>query len=521
MRSFLICILTVVAAHHILAQQSGSQFTRTGIINANNVKTVFGNWGVIGQPAQMENRGAWLYPTNGYIGDLSFMVGVELPGETPTIHSVITCPFYPLRQAASDDIDPITGAWWTFQPITGFFNPTQSGVATNTDKSTWPSSWPDRPDLKDSSGNLPWDGLFGTNRFFFDQESYFVVDDNNDERFNFAANNSFGVAYVPDSTNPARHGQGIRVSVRLIESNHPLLKDALFLVYDIKNEGSQNYSKVVFGQLMGNYIGVTSTEDYGEYNNDVSSLFKGSNFVLNSNFGDTTANPLWVGRIGKFGHAFVEAPNNNHLASYDCFSPSNQVRLGDDEWLWQRLTPGTFQMPATFQDSLHPASGEDADYLCGTEYFSISSGTTKRIAVVLAYGYSEEEIELKVELARMMWNLQFDSSSASSRVALGNFPSGETVSGMQTIHWTTSMTNSTADIWFTPDAGRNWTKLAAGIPNNGSYNWNTATVSDCSFGMLRILVKDSTGHAYGYQIAPHCLPSTIRATAHRQCRFLT
>jgi len=503
MRSLYICILTVVTISHILAQQSGSQFTRTGIINANNAKTVFGNWGVIGQPAEMENRGAWLYPTNGYIGDLSFMVGVELPGEPQVIHSVITCPFYPTqRPAATQDRDPITNNWWTFEPVTGFFNPNQGGVATNTDKSTWPSSWPDRPDLKDSSGSLPWNGLFGTNRFFFDQESFYVVDDNNDLHFSIAANNSFGVAFKPDSTNSARNGQGIRVSVRLIESNYPLLKDVLFLTYDIKNEGTHDYSKVVFGQLMGNYIGVTSTEDYGEYNNDVMSLFKGSNFVLNSNFVDTTPNPLWVGRIGKFGHAFVEAPNNNHIASYNCLDPSNQVSLGNDELLWQQLTPGTYKTPAAFQDSLHPTSGEDADYLCGTEYFSIASGTTKRIATVLAYGYSKEEIELKVELARMMWNLQFDSSSASSKVTLADFTSGDTVSGTQTIRWTTALSNSTADIWFTPDAGRNWTKLVAGIPNNGSFDWNTSAVSDCSFGMIRILVKDSTGHARGYSDSP-------------------
>ena len=359
------------------------------------------------------------------------------------------------------------------------------------------------------------------NRFFFDQELilWLMITTTNDSTSQPIIPRC---CLLPDSTNPARHGQGIRVSVRLIESNHPLLKDALFLVYDIKNEGSQNYSKVVFGQLMGNYIGVTSTEDYGEYNNDVSSLFKGSNFVLNSNFGDTTANPLWVGRIGKFGHAFVEAPNNNHLASYDCFSPSNQVRLGDDESLWQRLTPGTFQMPATFQVSLHPASGEDADYLCGTEYFSISSGTTKRIAVVLAYGYLEEEIELKVELARMMWNLQFDlllgvvQSSAWQLSFRGNRKrhADDSLDNFDDKQYSRHMVYPRCRKELDKAGSRHSKQRIVQIGTQQQFLIEV-------FGMLRILVKDSTGHAYGCQIAPHCLPSTIRATAHRQCRFLT
>ena len=46
--------------------------------NGNQVKTVFGNWGVIGQPAAKGPRGAWKNPNNGYIGDVSPLIGAEI-----------------------------------------------------------------------------------------------------------------------------------------------------------------------------------------------------------------------------------------------------------------------------------------------------------------------------------------------------------------------------------------------------------------------------------------------------------
>ena len=83
-----------------------------------------------------------------------------------------------------------------------------------TDPSSWPPSWPDRlSDPVDPGWPGAWNGYFGK-RISADQESYFVMDDNNDERFNFTGNNALGIAFHPDSTNPLRNGMALEMKVR-------------------------------------------------------------------------------------------------------------------------------------------------------------------------------------------------------------------------------------------------------------------------------------------------------------------
>jgi len=73
-----ILLMTIVTSQIIFANQSGKAYRRSSIHNGNLVRTVFGNWGVIGQPREKGPRGAWLFDTNGYIGDVSPMVGAEV-----------------------------------------------------------------------------------------------------------------------------------------------------------------------------------------------------------------------------------------------------------------------------------------------------------------------------------------------------------------------------------------------------------------------------------------------------------
>ena len=55
-------------------QTSGRAYRRSAIMDGNQVRTVFGNWGVIGQPQEQGKRGSWKYPNNGYLGDVSPLV---------------------------------------------------------------------------------------------------------------------------------------------------------------------------------------------------------------------------------------------------------------------------------------------------------------------------------------------------------------------------------------------------------------------------------------------------------------
>ena len=80
-RKFLITVILIASVSNLLIGQelpSGKEYRRTAIHNGNLVRTVFGNWGVVGQPAESNPRGSWLHDNNGYIGDVSPLFGVEI-----------------------------------------------------------------------------------------------------------------------------------------------------------------------------------------------------------------------------------------------------------------------------------------------------------------------------------------------------------------------------------------------------------------------------------------------------------
>ena len=51
-----------------------------------------------------------------------------------------------------------------------------------------------------------------------------------------------------------------------------LAQDCIFWLYEVTNKSTTDYDKVVFGMLVGTYVGVTSTESNGEYDDDWSFL---------------------------------------------------------------------------------------------------------------------------------------------------------------------------------------------------------------------------------------------------------
>lgn len=315
-------LLAIIGLFFLTAEysnaQSGSQYYKSAVHNGNRVKTVFGNWGVIGQPSDSRPRGAWRFESNGYVGDVSLFVGAEvkLPGNI-SYHSVVTAPV--ARPTKNPDTSP-TGDYWTFMPVNGYFNPNQQSIAMNDDPNSWPASWPDKlSDASDPGWSGSWNGYFGK-RASANQESYFVMDDNNDIRYNFAGNNTIngtGVAFRPDSLNPTRYGLGLQVSVRGLQWNQTLAQDNIFWLYEISNQGTTTYDRVVFGMLVGTYVGVTgnTSDRYGEYDDDWSFYDVNENITYTGDWGNggkpnNSRNPFWRGPVGMVGYAFLESPGN-------------------------------------------------------------------------------------------------------------------------------------------------------------------------------------------------------------------
>jgi len=306
--------LLLLFVPYLCLAQSGREYRRYAVHNANLVKTVFGNWGVIGQPREKGPRGSWIYDNNGYIGDVSPMVGVEVTttdtaGNPVTFHSVVVCPVD--RPTTQREESP-TGKFWGFEPVAGYFNEAQEKIAMSTNPNSWPPYWPDKMDDPDDPGwPGSWNGFFGKESRA-DQESYFVMDDNNDEEFNYAHNNKFGVAFKPDSTNPFRNGLGLVVKVRGMQWKQFLAQDCIFWLYEITNTSTTDYERVVFGALVGTYVGVTGTDDSPhEYDDDWSFFDVERDLTYTGDYpDDNSRNPNWVGPVGIVGYAFLESPGN-------------------------------------------------------------------------------------------------------------------------------------------------------------------------------------------------------------------
>ena len=299
-------------------ESSGRQFRRTGIHNGNLVRTVFGNWGVVGQPSNKGPRGAWLNDNNGYIGDVSPMVGAEITtldtaGNPITFRSVVISPAN--RPTSTGGEESPGGKSWGFEPQSGYFNENQESIAISTNSNTWPSFWPNKlNDSSDPGWRGSWNGYFGKDIQNIQQESFFIMDDNNDEEFNYPQYNKWNVEFKPDSNNLSRNGLGLEVKVRGMQWQQFLAQDVLFWVYEVTNTSTVDYTNVVFGMLVGTYVGVTGTDDRPqEYDDDWSFFDVQNDITYTGDYGNNVdRNPRWVGDVGMVGYAFLESPGNSY-----------------------------------------------------------------------------------------------------------------------------------------------------------------------------------------------------------------
>lgn len=382
---FLSIIPWEIFSQQRITSRGTPNFRKVGVHRGNQVRTVFTNYGVIAQPGSEGPRGAWRYDANGYVGDVSPLVGLRLPikdyrrGANPpdgipdTIYSVIITPVD--RPGGGEGGG---GGSYTFEPIPGFANPTTQGVgkgiAMSHQPDTWPPFWPDYPswtysgepiivDGVDITPLVDWNGYFGRAQINADQESYFWMDDNNDQEVYLLYD------FLPDSMDLSRRGQAIQVSVRGLQWSNFLAQDVIFWLYNIKNDGTENYDQAVFGVLVGTYVGVETPE----WNDDVSFFDIRESITYTWDFDryiSPSANPRWLPnptQVGYIAYAFLESPGNEYDGidndadnekGYNCFVPTankfveadfspRTVRAGDklvliDKNTFQRTT---FTMP--------------------------------------------------------------------------------------------------------------------------------------------------------------------------------
>ena len=249
------------------AQRGNINQERQGLHDANRIRTLFYNYGMVGD-----------FQGN---PDLSVFHSAEVPrgiglnysdGITPYVLARVTqtngsqayimLTGFRERQARS----PITNRVMRFEPRPGYVEPDPTinvgrSIALSNDFRTWPGAanmsgmldpetnpaecWYNKRDDPDDPGWCgSWNGFFGK-RPNADQESFFVMDDNLYDAF----------AFFPDDRDRTRRGLGLRVEVRGFQWSNPQAQDVIFYHYDIVNESTTRYDDIIFGLYMDSGVG--------------------------------------------------------------------------------------------------------------------------------------------------------------------------------------------------------------------------------------------------------------------------
>ena len=174
------------------------------------------------------------------------------------------------------DLDPTGTVEWGFYPVFGYFNETGEYPALSNLPGSWPlNGWPSTGFETKWQGE--WNGRFGRGVTYADQESYYVVNDAQDQEYLGLEDD---VKYFPRpghyigdiksdvTVQPGAPwgGLGLRVSVRGFQWNNPQARDAIFWEYSIANISDYDLRDVGFGYWLDNSIGGDGDDDLGYFN---------------------------------------------------------------------------------------------------------------------------------------------------------------------------------------------------------------------------------------------------------------
>ena len=283
---------------------------RQGTHDANSVRTLFYNFGMVGD-----------YPKDPLNVDLSIFHSVEIPkgsgenysdGTTPFVLSEITQKSgskayimetgYRERQGTS----PFTNKTMRFEPRFGYFqidpaiNAARS-IAMSNDSRTWPDEWYDKlNDVDDPGWKGSWNGYFGKAPKA-DQESYCVYDDNFYDAW----------SYYPDERDNTRRGLGLRVEQRGFQWANPQAGYVIFFHYDITNESTTNYdNNIIFGLYMDSGVGGSAISKDGVAESDDDNAFYDKEAGLNLVYTWDKNGNGFKGKTGYLGYSYMETPGN-------------------------------------------------------------------------------------------------------------------------------------------------------------------------------------------------------------------
>ena len=260
---------------------------------------------------------------NKYLSDLSFLVGCDYwnPLLARSVVNVTDCK----TPRGRYEVNPSNSSeYWTWTPLEGFANPYELLLATSTNPESWPMCWPDNGSCD------TWNGVYGEDLSSLLEESVYWLDDSSNREFlrtetayRDSVAQDIWTEFFPGNPETAevpliaphwndwsRGGMGLKVSVRTMAWNTPLLQDALFLIYDIHNTGELELNHLRIGCPLGTMIGGQADMD-----DDINTAFLEENLVISSDMDDMAGDIHWVPveegvcNIGRLAFSFLETPS--------------------------------------------------------------------------------------------------------------------------------------------------------------------------------------------------------------------
>ncbi len=264
-------------------------------MEGNRLRTTIHNFGFTGRtggefPINVQTPYEWPKNTGQvYLALTAIFVGGEVIDNTGAEIKIVDVPTF--RESPE-------GTSWNFEPTPGYFNNERAtrSVATSDDKTTWPNNWPDRmSDDSDPGWEGSWNGLGGKNDFRADQEIFYRASDDLYSRY---------TTYFPDSTDMTRKGLGILMDVRTLAWSQFLVQDAIYVLHNMKNDGTQDIPKTAVSAWHADFVGGNgdSQDDISEFD-----LLSDIGFSYDS---DHRAPDFGNDPVGIIGQAFLETPGN-------------------------------------------------------------------------------------------------------------------------------------------------------------------------------------------------------------------
>ncbi|MCK9408870.1 MAG: T9SS type A sorting domain-containing protein [Bacteriovoracaceae bacterium] len=467
-------------------EKGNMQYRKRGLLDANRVRTVFGNNGEVADWFNGSILGPHLEWPKGtghrHLDGFTFMVGAKVKIiDANNTERFIT----PIETSYREEMDrdPITGTIWGFEPVPGYVNPLSTTIALSNNNNSFPSQWPAALRLS-SDWNGKWYGYNGGTANENCLETFFVVDDSRDKEYTKLPYN-----YYPIASDSDRGGLGLRVEVRGMQFQHFLLQDMIFWNYSVTNISDVNYDSTAFGVFMDPSVGSNTNDGRTNSNLNLMYFWSPSGIGLPDNY--TT---------GYLGISILHSPtaaNNKNIGSVYLGLLSDKGETGvwprNDLRMWSAMTGGIKDT------SIYNAN---ISTVVGSSVFQFPKWSTEQYDVAMILGKTLSDITMKNFVAQKVFDHHFVISDSIG--SLGNFSLAlttpteySTVSGIVNIGWNVQgAVGKTTSYLYCSRNDEEWFLVGIDTVGTGTLQWNSTLYPDGIFYTLRVVTVAENGTGF-------------------------